>query len=170
MHDLSDSKSLGPYITVSYVCVCVRTVCDQGASTYGTSMSSSLVSRNYPNKSGIDVSAFVGLAVITGHALVDTGAQSGVIGLHYWQRWVAALAYFGLQPLFQPVHPNMSAGGIGGGQDIVAVCTMPMGVAGAHGFMEWAVVEDPSPDDWTPALLPNPYLIQVDAAIEPKHK
>ena len=40
----------------------------------------------------IDLSPFIGLTTHPGHALVDTGAQSGVVGLNSWQIWVAGLA------------------------------------------------------------------------------
>ena len=90
------------------------------------------------------------------------------LGLYHWQLWVTALARFGLQPLFKKTPPSLQAGGIGGGQSILVVCFIPMGIAGAQGLMEWAVIEDPNENDHTPALLSNPYLIDVDAVIEPK--
>ena len=41
-------------------------------------------------------SSFCGLVTRLGHVLVDTGAQSGVIGLATWRRWVSALGtHFG---------------------------------------------------------------------------
>ena len=86
-----------------------------------------------------------------------------------WQIWVAGLAEHGLQPLFVEMPENLEAGGIGGGQKVLAICLMPMGVAGTHALMEWAVIEDPSGRDPTPALLSNPFLIETDAVTESKY-
>ena len=81
LHDPPSSKSLGPYINVSYMCSGARAVCVQSADGQDMSMASGTVVRGFP----VEATAFMGLAVITGHALVDTGAQSGVVGLHHWQ-------------------------------------------------------------------------------------
>ena len=102
---------------------------------------------------------FIGLVVQSAHALVDTGAQSGVIGVYYFRIWVGLLAkHYGLRPLFMPVPENQSAGGVGGRASIVAIAKMPIGIAGVPGLMEWAVMEDTSEQDATPPLLPNVYL------------
>ena len=114
LHDQSTHKPRGRYITVSYVCTRARAVFVQSAESQGRSRAGGTVVRSFP----VGASLFSGLAVTTGHALVDTGAQSGVVGLYHWQLWVAALAYFGLQPVFKQVPPNLQAGGIGGGQMI----------------------------------------------------
>ena len=115
--------------------------------------------------------SFVGLVVRAAHALVDTGAQSGVIGIHYFRLWVGLLAkHYGLQPLFFPVPENQSAGGVGGRATIVAIAKMPIGIAGVPGLMEWAVMEDVSEEDATPPLLPNVYFKQTDAIIEPRQR
>ena len=114
--------------------------------------------------------SFFGIAVSIGHALVDTGAQSGVVGLYYWTLWCETLLRdFGLRPLFKPVPESSSAGGVGGSSAILAICVMPMGIAGVPGLMEWAVCED-SPQDNAPPLLPISWQKDADAAIEPKQR
>ena len=86
----------------------------------------------------------------------------GLWGIRSWQIWVAGLAEHGLQPLFVEMPENLEAGGIGGRQKVLAICLMPMGVAGTHALMEWAVKEDPDGRDPTPALLSTPFLMETD--------
>ena len=153
----SNPQPLGPYTNISYVCTCVRAVCSQSTDDSSRDSIGLRMTRVYP----IDTTSFAGLSMLPGHALVDTGAQSGVVGLKCWQIWVAGLAEHGLQPLFIEMPADLEAGGIGGGQKVLAICLMPMGIAGTHALMEWAVVEDPNERDSTPALLSNPFLIEI---------
>ena len=98
---------------------------------------------------------FMGLIIRPTHAIVDTGAQSGVVGLYNWQRWMICLVYgYGLRPAFRPVPPNSSAHGVGGGSEVLILCDIPVGVAGCNGLQQWAVVRDPSPSNRVPPLLP----------------
>ena len=74
-----------------------------------------------------------------------------------------------MQPLLLDMPEYLEAGGISGGRKVLAICLMPMGVAGTHALMEWAAIEDPDERDPNPALLSNPFLIETDAVIESKY-
>ena len=110
---------------------------------------------------------YVGLAVTTGHALVDTGAQGAVIGLHYFQLWAKALAtQYGLRPLYLNDPTNSVASGVGGDSKVLGRGLMPCGVAGIHGIEPWQIMEDPSADKPTPGLLPISWIRKRDALVD----
>ena len=86
---------------------------------------STCTSRLYP--------VWSGLVTMPCHALVDTGAQDGVIGLWSWQRWVVCLGLCqGLRPVYQPVARDCEAGGVGGSARPLMIAYMPTGIAGAN--------------------------------------
>ena len=93
------------------------------------------------------------------------------LGLWHWQRWVIGLwTCYGLRPVFLPLPPDCRTKGIGGAATPLAVCDMPMGLAGTNGVMRWLVLEEPDGVIGTPPLVPNGLFIHLDAVIEPKQK
>ena len=90
-----NSQPFASYINVAHVCTCARAVCGQSTDDSNRDVDRVTVSWGFP----IDLRTFAGLSTHPGHALVDTGAQSGVVGLESWQIWVPGLAEHGLQPL-----------------------------------------------------------------------
>ena len=115
--------------------------------------------------------SYLGLVTPPCHGLVDTCAQDGVIGLWHFQRWCALLAQqHGLRPLFEPIPPNLVAGGIGGSAKTLGIAEVPVGLAGVNGTCRFVILEDPCPENATPPLIPINYLKKVDAVIRPKHE
>ena len=115
------------------------------------SYGSTCACRQYP--------VFCGLVTSPCHALVDTGAQDGVIGLWSWQRWVVCLALCcGLRPVYQQIAQDSQARGVGGPAKLLMLATMPTGIAGANGLTKWCILDEPTPVDLenvgTPPLLP----------------
>ena len=49
---------------------------------------------------------------------------------------------------FLPIQPHMKTGGIGGAATPVAVCDMPMGLAGINGVTRWLVLDEPEGEIW----------------------
>ena len=112
---------------------------------------------------------FVGLATSPCHALVDTGAQDGVVGLWHWQRWVVCLAKcHNLQPVFHTLPDSCEAGSIGGNAKVLAICDMPTGIGGLNGITTWVVLDE-LPGQPVPPLLPIKLLKMLDAVHEPKY-
>ena len=108
-------------------------------------------------------SDFHGLATLPCHALVDSGAQDGVVGLWHWQRWAVCLAIVHKKmPVFQPLPNECQTSGIGGGAKVLAICDMPTGLAGLNGVTRWVVVQDPSQDQAVPPLIPIKLLKMLD--------
>ena len=64
---------------------------------------------------------FHGLYCTATHALVDTGAQDGCMGLWHFQRWMLCLAeLFQLTCIFLPTPDNHQCGGVGGQESSIA--------------------------------------------------
>ena len=115
-------------------------------------------------------SIFAGLSTSPCHALVDSGAQDGVIGLWHWQRWAICLAKcHGCQPVFYPL-PHIETGGIGGAAKAIAICDMPTGLAGLNGITRWAILDEKDPGQRVPPLISIKLLKLLDAVHEPKCK
>ena len=99
---------------------------------------------------------FVGLIVSPCHAIVDTGAQEGVIGLWNWQRWVVCLiCVHNIVPVLRPVPENAQAGGIGGSARPLMLADMPMGLGGVNGLTRFVILADPDEHQRVPPLHPN---------------
>ena len=110
------------------------------------------------------------LVIAAAQGLVDTGAQTAVIGMRNFQRWMICLVLgFGYKPLFRPMPRNAGANGVGGQQKALALCEVPIGFCGINGIEYFIVIADPSEDNSCPPLLPNRLLIDLDTVIEPKH-
>ena len=103
------------------------------------------------------------------HGLVDTGAETAVIGLHNFQRWMVCLTLgFGLKCYYWPLPPGACAGGVGGKSRVLAMADVPIGIAGTNGLERWLVLDDDEADLSCPPLVPNRLLIHLDSIIEPK--
>ena len=73
---------------------------------------------------------FNALVTLPCHALIDTGAQDGVVGLWHFQRWMVCLMHcFSLRPVFQELPEECSAGGIGGAAKVIGIADVPRGIA-----------------------------------------
>eukprot|EP00959_Pyramimonas_sp_CCMP1952_P172790 3610769-Pyramimonas_sp.AAC.1 len=80
-----------------------------------------------------------GLSLGDGEAVVDTAAQSGLIGTEALQQLASALKQRGLR--FKWVNKPARAQGVGGKPRTVGVIVTPFGIEGAHGLLELTVVE-----------------------------
>ena len=95
---------------------------------------------------------FVGLAVAPGYALVDTGAQHGVLGPRAYQHVCDVLAEFGLKPrILETLKVN--AVGVGGSSAFQKSAETPVGIGGASGTLTIHVVSQE-----IPLLLPVGFL------------
>ena len=102
---------------------------------------------------------------LPGHALFDTGAQHGTVGLSHWHRWCICLATcYGVQPriLDQPLG---HASGVGGDSKVLARCQMPTGIAGINGITTWLVLEE-TQENQIPALFPIDIMGDMDMVHE----
>lgn len=89
--------------------------------------------------------SFIGLTTTPGHALVDTGAQDGTVGLWHFQRWMLyQYICFKLKPVFFEVPEVCEVGGVGGAAQVIAIADMPTGIGGVHRLTRW-VVQDENP-------------------------
>ena len=112
----------------------------------------------------------MGLDTLPGHGLVGTGAQDGVIGLWNFQRWCVCSAHLHwLKPKYEEALPNLIDGGIGGSATTLAIAEVPIGMAGVCGTRKFVALEDPSPKNNTPPLIPINYLKTVDAVLRPNN-
>ena len=76
------------------------------------------------------------LVIAAAQGLVDTGAQTAVIGMRNLQRWMLCLVLgFGYKPLFRPMLRNAGANGVGGQQKAFALCEIPIGFCGIEYFI-----------------------------------
>jgi len=98
--------------------------------------------------SGIGVEAFIGLAVAPGFALVDTGAQHGVLGPEAYKQVVDRLAVHGLKPRIINTL-QLIASGVGGTTKFIRSAEIPVGLQGSSGILTIHVI-----DQEIPLLLP----------------
>ena len=75
-----------------------------------------------------------------------------------------------MRPVFEEIPPDLVAGGIGGSAKTLGVAEVPIGMAGVCGTCRFVILEDPSPQNTTPPLIPINYLKTVDVVIRPKHE
>jgi hypothetical protein len=83
---------------------------------------------------------FVGLSVLPGYALVDTGAQHGVVGLKAYHQLVDQLARHRLKPRLVETLP-MQAAGVGGTTTFLFSAEVPVGIDGTSGLLTVHVIE-----------------------------
>ena len=93
----------------------------------------------------IGVGSLIGMWVSPGYALVDTGAQHGVIGLNNYHLLVTMLKQnWGLAPRVIDTL-QMTAKGVGGETSFLLSAQVPVGVGGTSGVLTIHVVEDEMP-------------------------
>ena len=84
-------------------------------------------------------SVLIGLFVTPGYALIDTGAQHGVIGQPEYELLCECLAAVGLKPRILPTF-NANAVGVGGNTSFILTAEIPIGIKGASGVFTQNVV------------------------------
>ena len=90
----------------------------------------------------------IGLLVTPGFALIDTGAQHGVIGLPDYNKLCDRLAAQGLKPRALPLF-RANAIGVGGATKFLKSAEVPVGIQGVSGIIDVNVI-----DTDLPFLLP----------------
>eukprot|EP00971_Amphidinium_carterae_P200414 3977026-Amphidinium_carterae.1 len=104
---------------------------------------------------------FIGLQMTSNLALIDTGAESGVMGSKARERLVNELTKRGLST--QRVNAERtSASGVGGKVVVDEVVRFPIGIAGFSGVLKAAVLQDPE----VPVLLPVNMLLRLGAVLD----
>lgn len=102
---------------------------------------------------------FCGLTTEPEFGVVDTAAQSGLIGKAAFGRLSRALASVGLKP--RNTNKKGHARGVGGQAVAVGVMELPIGIANVNGILEVTIVEDD-----VPLLLPVSLLKDLQANID----
>ena len=75
------------------------------------------------------------------YALIDMGAQDGVVGMWLWQRWVICLALvFRLRLVLQELPEICDVGCIGGTAKALAICDILTAILGINGTY-WVLPE-----------------------------
>jgi len=103
---------------------------------------------SYIFPSSTDVSSFIGLCVCPGYALIDTGAQHGVMGPQTYDQICEVLARSGLQPRIVPTL-ELQAAGVGGVTKFRRSAEIPVAIKGFCGIITGHVI-----DQNVPFLLP----------------
>ena len=110
-----------------------------------------------------EVDTFVGLVVTPGQALIDTGAQHGVVGPDAYRVIVGKLSEYGLKPRSVP-NPGIRATGIGGASDFQGSYEIPAGLGGCSGLLTVHVLDDSCPD--VPLLLPVDFCERLGMVLD----
>ena len=87
-----------------------------------------------PTETDSSMTSFIGLNVNPGQALVDTGAQHGVIGPQGFQNLCAALQEHGLKPRHIETL-KMKATGVGGSSEFTFSAEVPIAIKGVSGLV-----------------------------------
>ena len=87
---------------------------------------------------------FIGLILAPQQALLDTGAQHGVVGKPQYDRIVQYLAKYGLKPRLLPTRPG-GAQGVGGASEFVLTADLPIAIQGNCGTLTVNVVAENIP-------------------------
>ena len=110
-------------------------------------------------KSAREVSSWCGLSTEAAHGIVDTAAQSGLIGMKALDRLEDALAQHQLRVRWSDKVGH--ARGVGGEAVSMGVVEIPLGIGGVNGILEATVVEDD-----VPLLLPISLLCELKVVID----
>ena len=105
------------------------------------------------------MSSFCGIATHGAVGLVDTAAQSGLIGEGALSRLEAVLATCGLK--VKRTDRKAQARGVGGEATVREVIEIPLGLAGVNGVLEATVVAED-----VPLLIPVKFLRDLRAVID----
>ena len=104
--------------------------------------------------------SFIGLYVTPGFALIDTGAQHGVIGKPDYQTLCERLAVQGLKPRILPTF-NANAQGVGGTTTFVLSAELPIAIQGVNGVLPINVIDNP-----LPFLLPMSFCKKLGMVLD----
>ncbi len=110
-------------------------------------------------KSESQRTSFVGLTTEAQSGVVDTAAQSGLIGKAAFDRLEEALNSNGLQVVWSK--KKGMARGVGGDAVSVGVVEIPLGIGGVNGILEATVITDD-----VPLLIPVNLLTELHARID----
>ena len=102
---------------------------------------------------------FCGIATQPQHGVVDTAAQSGLVGIRALQRLEDTLNSHGLCVAWRD--RQAQARGVGGEASVVGVAEVPLGIGGVCGVLECTVVEED-----VPLLIPIRLLRDLGAQID----
>lgn len=102
---------------------------------------------------------FNGLTTNAEQGIVDTAAQSGLIGEEAFNRLEKSLEERGLKP--RKTNRQGQARGVGGEAISVGVAELPLGIAGVNGVLEVTIVKDE-----VPLLLPVSLLRDLGACVD----
>ena len=102
---------------------------------------------------------FNGLTTHAEQGIVDTAAQSGLIGEEAFNRLEKSLEERGLKP--RKTNRQGQARGVGGEAISVGVAELPLGIAGVNGVLEVTIVKDEAP-----LLLPVSLLRDLGACVD----
>ena len=102
---------------------------------------------------------FCGICTEGAQGIVDTAAQSGLIGEKALKRVSEELHHFGLQ--YRMTNRKGQARGVGGEAVVKGVVELPIGIAGVNGVLEATVVQED-----VPLLLPVKLLRELQAVID----
>eukprot|EP00435_Cladocopium_sp_Y103_P031408 s420_g7.t4 len=105
------------------------------------------------------VSTFCGVSTHGAFGLVDTAAQSGLIGTDALSKLEAVLHGFGLK--INRTDRKAQARGVGGEAKVTEVVEIPLGIAGVNGILEATVVTED-----VPLLIPVKLLRELHAVID----
>ena len=114
---------------------CAPTLMNSSSFVKGHELSDELcftsISYSYPEG---EIDSFIGLTVTPGLALVDTGAQHGVIGPNGFEQLRGVLAQYGLKP--RKIETlKMRATGVGGSSDFIFSVEVPIATKGISGLL-----------------------------------
>ena len=101
---------------------------------------------------------FVGLTTEPECGVIDTAAQTGLVGEQALIRLSSTLGRHDLQVVWSD--KRAQAHGIGGEAKVVGVAEIPLGIGGIYGVLEYTVVKEE-----VPLLLPIQLLRQVEALV-----
>ena len=112
-----------------------------------------------PRKSSVPESPFCGISTEGAQGVVDTAAQSGLIGERALKKISEELKRYGLS--YRMTNRNGQARGVGGEAVVKGVIELPIGIAGVNGVLEVTVVQED-----VPLLLPVKLLRELQAVID----
>lgn len=101
---------------------------------------------------------FCGISTEASQGVVDTAAQSGLIGVHALSQFSEELRRCGLK--YKMTDRKGQARGVGGEATVKGVVELPIGIAGVNGILEATVVTED-----VPLLLPVKLLRELQAVI-----
>ena len=111
------------------------------------------------NKNHQQSAPFCGISTLPQHGVVDTAAQSGLIGKEALDRLQINLGGHGLKVVWKD--KKAQARGVGGPAQVVGVADIPLGIGGVCGVLECTVVQED-----VPLLLPIRLLRDLEVLID----